>query len=502
MPSRIAMRNRKKFCALLLTTFVASALGVATAQLFPASARRLHLQTHSGGIAQYQRYESQNPAFGLLKPADWRVRPEVTSDSMAISVSNPAGTLVVQTLFLANSMHADAIATLGAQVKKAKTQYPDLNLSEVVECRNRYCITATEIYTLNGKPVKAKYYVQSDPQQIVIRSIRAPLNSFDAQRNLLLEIMANIRLGKPSNRLVPVPQEAGTPPPAETEQAALVKQQAPDGSVSLDVPANWNVQADNGNMNATNATADVGVVFSNFRVMPNGDIRGGQANVIVSPYQSSASFIMPIFNRWGYRNAKILYSAPNRLIMGSCPGGFGGRCDATDFTMSWVSPQGVPCMGGFTVINGPAGANGQWNSSISGAWAPANNYGYYTPTLSRIGRTFWANKRYGGYYAPNSMAGLRFLQASRGQYTASQRNWAAQQMVRDNAGSRWDDYNRGNINWITQMEGGAYYGGPGPRGAYGAAPSDYIMFNGPRGHYPSETMREMNNLEMQQMMMH
>jgi hypothetical protein len=499
------MRNRKELFAFLLVVFVVCAVSLGRAQLFPAPARRLHLQTHPGGAAKYQRYESQSPAFGLLKPADWRVRPEVTNDSMAISVSNPAGTLVVQTLFMANTMHADAIATLSAQVKKAKAQYSDLDLSEVMECKNRYCITATEIYTLNGKPVKAKYYVQSDPQQIVIRSIRAPLNSFDAQRNLLLEIMANIRLGRPSNHLVPVPQEGGPPPQTETQQAELVKQQAQDGSVSLDVPPNWKVQADNGNVNATSATADVGVVFSNFHVTPNGDIRGGQANLIVSPYQSSASFIMPIFNRWGYRDAKVLYSAPNREVMNNCPGGFGGRCDATDFTMSWVSPQGVPCMGGFTVINGPAGANGQWNSSISGAWAPANNYGYYTPMLSRIGRTFWANNRYGGYYAPNSMANLRFLQASRGQYTASQRNWAAQQMMRDNTGSRWDDYNHGSISWITQMEGGAYYGGyggPGPRGAYSGGPSDYIMFNGSRGHYPSETMRELNNLEMQQMMMH
>ena len=43
---------------------------------------------------------------------------------------------MVQTVFMLNSMHANAIAALSAQVKKAKSQYSDLQLSEVVECKN------------------------------------------------------------------------------------------------------------------------------------------------------------------------------------------------------------------------------------------------------------------------------------------------------------------------------------------------------------------------------
>ena len=323
---------------------------------------------------------------------------------------------MVQTQFLANSMHADALAALGAQVKKAKAQYPSLQLSEVVVCKNRSCATATETYTSGGSAVKSKFYIQSDPQQIVIRSFRAPEENYDNERSMLLEIMSNIRLGRPSNSPIPVK----TPPPEEQAppvQEPLVSQRASDGSASLDVPANWNVQANNGNMTATDSATGVGVVFTNFQVMPNGDIRGGEPGVIVSPYQSSASFIMPIFNRWGYRDARILNSTPNRQIMNHCPGGFGGRCDATDFTMSWISPQGVPCIGGFTVINGPQSAGGRWNSTVSGAWAPANSYRRYVPMLSQITNTFAANGRYSGYYARNSMANTAFFrQGSRGTY--------------------------------------------------------------------------------------
>lgn len=461
----------------------------------------------AGGSVRYEPYESRNPAFGLLKPSNWRVRSEPTADSLAIAISNPTGTLVVQTVFMVNSMHANAIAALSAQVKKAKSQYPDLQLSEVVECKNLSCITATETYTLNRIPVKAKFYIQTDPRQIVIRSYHAPVESYEAERNTLLEVMTNIRLGRPGSQQAPLK----TPPPEEEQppvQEQLVSQKAPDGSVGLDVPANWNVQGDNGNMSASDPGTGVGVVFNNFRVMPNGNVHAAQPGVIVSPYQSSAAFIMPIFRQYGYRDAKILYSSPNRGVMNHCPAGYGARCDATDFTMSWVSPQGIPCMGGFTVINGPPGANGVWNSTISGAWAPAASYGRWLPTLSRVANSFYVSGPYAGYYARNSMANLAFFHQRPGMYGGAYGApgaWQAQQMMmRDNTGSRWDDYQRGNVNWITQMEGGRlYHGGPYPHGAYpGGMPYDYIMFNGGRSSYSSDTMREWNNVEMQQMLMH
>ena len=83
----------------------------------------------------------------------------------------------------------------------------------------------------------------------------------------------------------------------------------------------------------------------------------------------------------------------------------------------------------------------------------------------------------------------------------------AQRMMRNNSNSRWDDSQRGNVNWITQMEGGTVYhdgrdAGQGPRGGYAGMPYDYVQFNGGRSHYSSDTMRELNNLEMQQLLMH
>jgi hypothetical protein len=60
------------------------------------------------------------------------------------------------------------------------------------------------------------------------------------------------------------------------------------------------------------------------------------------------------------------------------------------------------------------------------------------------------------------------------------------------------------VNWIAQMEGGTlYHGDPyGARAGYAGMPSDYVQFNGGSSHYSSETMRELNNLEMQQILTH
>src|SRR5262249_42888264 len=126
MRPRIFMRHSKK------VGVVFSAMVFFLSLVTPAAA--------DNAAVRYEPYESRTPAFGLLKPANWRVRSEPTPESLAIAVSNPTGTLVVQTVFMLNRMHANAIAALSAQVKKAKSQYSDLQLSEVVECKNLSCI--------------------------------------------------------------------------------------------------------------------------------------------------------------------------------------------------------------------------------------------------------------------------------------------------------------------------------------------------------------------------
>ena len=96
--------------------------------------------------------------------------------------------------------------------------------------------------------------------------------------------------------------------------------------------------------------------------------------------------------------------------MNRCPGGFGGRCDATDFTMSWVSPQGIPCIGGFTVINGPQGAGGsveQHHLRRVGSGSKLSDD--MVPTLSRVANSFHVNGPYAGYYAHNNMSNSAFF---------------------------------------------------------------------------------------------
>ena len=63
--------------------------------------------TAANGSVRYEPYESHNPAFGLLKPANGAYAPRRRADSMAIAVSNPTGTRWCRPSS-ANSMHADA----------------------------------------------------------------------------------------------------------------------------------------------------------------------------------------------------------------------------------------------------------------------------------------------------------------------------------------------------------------------------------------------------------
>jgi hypothetical protein len=467
----------------------------------------------SGSASKYQRYESDNPAFGLLKPANWQVRPEATADSMLISLSNPAGTSVVQTLFADNSQrHLDAITTLGEQSRRAKTQYPDLTLSSVTACKDKSCVTATETYTRDKLPVRAKLYIQTDAQQVVVRSYRAPAASFDAERNMLLELMSNIRLGRPSATARHPDTSGGGPPPLRIQ---LANRRSADGSVSLNLPADWNFEAGGGKVIAGEPGVGLGFIFTSFQVMPTTYGVAVQPGVIVSPYRPPSAFILTIFQKFGDRDVRIINSTPDTQTMNECPREIRNRCEAADFTLSWVSPKGVSCVGGFKLVNATPNLAGQWFSIVSGVWAPAKDFGRYLPTLEKIAGSFSINNQYSGRYIQNGLANLRVLQQKTQQsmqdlsnsLSQNQRDWEARQASRDNSDSKWDDYNRGNSYWISEMEGGKIYRTDssgiqdlqtGDRAE--GAPYNYVHFDGENPRHPSESMHELSSYEVQQMM--
>jgi hypothetical protein len=465
----------------------------------------------SASNVPYQRYESENPAFGLIKPANWQVRHEASSDSLLISVADPPNTSVVQVYFADNrEQRLDALAGLASQTRNLKAQYPDLSLSDVMTCKDKSCAVATESYTRDKVPLRVKIYFQTDAQQIAIRSYRAPASSFDAERNMLLEILANIRLGLPVKGNARG-ERAPAPPPVQVQ---LVPRRSADGSVSINLPADWDFLAGGGKAIAGLPGAGLGFIFTSFTVMPSNYGVVPPPDVLISPYRSPSAFVHTIFEKFGNRDIRVMNSNPDTATMNGCPAQIRNRCEAADITLSWVSPKGVSCLGGFKVVNGAPNVMGQWFSIVAGMWGPSNDFSRYLPMLERINQSFAINGQYSGQYIQNGLANLRRLQQQTQQsmqslsnaVTQNQKDWEARQAIRDNSNSKWDDYMRGNSYWISEMEGGKIYRTDSSGiqdtqtgNRLEGAPYNYVHFEGENPSHPSENMRELSSYEVEHM---
>lgn len=88
----------------------------------------------------------------------------------------------------------------------------------------------------------------------------------------------------------------------------------------------------------------------------------------------------------------------------------------------------------------------------------------------------------------------------------NQRAYERRAADKDASNAKWDDYNRGNSYWISDLEGGKVYRsdpwglqdlGSGDR--VEGAPNNYIHFEGQNPRHPSEYMREASSDEVRRL---
>jgi hypothetical protein len=468
--------------------------------------------TASGPAYHLQKYVSTDPAFLLYKPNDWAVTPRNSASTFEISVANPAGTSRVGISFVDNRQaRLNSTGLLIAKIREIKAQHPDLTPSEVQVCKDpaASCAVATVTYTANHVTIKGRVFCHADAQQAVTRSYMAPKAELQNRRLLLLDILTNIHILKS-------PGPGGRAQPAAPPPAQLVSRHAPDGSLTVSTPLDWNFQGAGGMAVAIAPSGGAGFMFTTFQVMPPNNYGVPPAgNVILSRYEPPSQFIIRIFGKFGNRDVHVLHVEPDPASAAACPQYIGRRCEAADVQLSWVSPKGASCIGSFKVLNASPSILGQWFSIVSGIWGPANNLANYLPTLEQVAASFTINDRYAKGYIQQGVIHLRELEAEthasmRGLYQAIDDNQAAyerRQAIKDNSDAKWDDYRRGNSYWISDLEGGKVYQ-TDPWGTEDrttgdrieGAPYDYIHFEGQNPRYPSENMHEVSSYELQQMM--
>jgi len=454
-------------------------------------------------------YVAASKLYMLYKPADWKVAEDLQAASLRVRVQAPDGASMVDYFWSQNpSKIPNALTFLVSWKQDLSRQHGVVTLSEVFVSPDASRATAKVRYRTSAGVIAGTYYVESRPEGQSAQSYCAPEGRLAAQRNLLLNIMASFAFTKTAP---PAPGGAAPPP----IQLALTPRRAQDGSLSIRVPADWAFLAGGGRVLTAAPDGAMGFIFTAFSgnpLLPQATIAQG---IIGTRYLPPAQALAFVFN--GFRNQQFrIHSAqPDQATMRECAVRMGGSCDAQDFQVSYVSPEGRACVGGFKMINfPPSPATGIWNCIVAGIWGPEHEFARYFPALEQIASSFAINDEYARRYIQAGLENLRRLQQKTqaamqnlNQMRAqNQRDWEASQERKQYMDSKWDDYRRGRSYWVSELEGGKVYatdtGGTQDTVTgqyYEGRPYNWVNFEGQNPRHPSETMREVTSAELKKL---
>ncbi|NWG14756.1 MAG: hypothetical protein HXY20_14620 [Acidobacteria bacterium] len=459
---------------------------------------------------EMKKYVAPDSSYVLYKPEDWKVQEQKGKDSVNIAVSDLSGLSLAEVYSAANPTgRADALRLLAEFGRDLKAKHPDLAFSGVFVSSDRSKAVAMVKYRQGGTPVQGRYYFDATANHLSIQGYCAPEAAISARRALLVNILANLRFVNNEPAGPDQPFRADTRP----IQAQLVRRQAPDGSLSISVPADWLFSAGGGKVLAGAQGGRAGFAFTSIGVLPHGvgydNIAQG---VIQAPYLPPAQILPVVFTKLGNRNVRVLASQQDPESLQQCF----GRCQAEDMEVAWTSPEGAACLGVFKVINtAPQGISGMWHTILAGFWGPQDEFPRWAPLLEQVGASFQINQAYVRNYIQSGLANLRRLQAKTAQAMQSlndarrdnQLAWEQRQARKDASDARWDDYRRGHSYWVSELEGGKIYATDtwGTKdtqtGAYYEGRDyGYVNFEGQNPRHPSETMREVSSYEVQQLL--
>jgi hypothetical protein len=465
--------------------------------VFPVAQAATGTRTASSAM---QRVVSENPSFVLYKPETWKLQHSAVGETLHLSVASPDGKSIAEVDFADNrKRRLDAQQWMTQHIGELRKRYPDLTVSASSVCKDQpaSCAVASLSYSASGTAMQGRFFFHGDDKLTTVRSYRAPVARMEQDRALLLDVLTNIHV----RAVQPIAVQ-------------FVRRQAADGSLSIELPSDWGFLAHKGSIVAGAPQGRSGFVFTAFSVMPQNYGVATQPGVIIAPYRPPATFIYDIFAQFKNRQTRVLATQPDAQTAAQCPAQIGRACDVADVQVSWVSPEGVPCLGGFKLLNAHPNLVGHWFSIVAGVWGPADDLTRHLPLLERTAASFSINDAYAKRYIAQGLAHLRQMQARTrqaiqelyGAIEQNQRDYESRSATKEASDAKWDDYARGNSYWVSDLEGGKVYQ-TDPWGTrdtdsgtrYDGPPHNYIHFEGQNPAHPSEHMREISSYDLKKM---
>ena len=450
-------------------------------------------------------YISSDKIYALHKPTTWKTTDTIDPDFYRVKVTSPDEASLVDFYWARNlSGNPEAASALLLYRKILSQTYQKVTVEKAWETTSDQTrIVADIALQAAGVEMKGRFYIEATETGISAQGYAAPVKMLASRRPLLLNIMSSMAFLKVLHQ----GEESGSP-----VQAALVTRRAPDGSLTVRLPGDWDFLAAQGKIVAGAPGGGMGFIFTAFSgnpMLPDASIAQG---VIGSRYLTPDQTVPFLLQGFGHSSPEVTSSTRDTATMDAGRATLGRECDAADISAVWMSSSGMPCMGVFKVMNTLPAVMEQWSSVVMGIWGPQTDFIRYVPLLEEVASSYAVNDAFARSYIQSGLANLRRLQQKTGEAIRSlndaradnQAAWEARQERKDYMDSKWDDYRRGNSYWVSDIEGGRIYQ-TDSSGVKDMATGDYyegsgyswVNFEGRNPRHPSEDMRELSSYEVE-----
>ncbi len=437
---------------------------------------------------------TEKAGFVVYVPEGWKAVEGAEEDARFISASDPAGRLEAVLVIGTAPFRGDAVGAARVVLERAGRRYPDLQIANarVTPDHRRVVFDGAYSHPQKGRR-EFRFWVGVDQAVVTCSRVETPAGRLDAEKALLLTVLANIRVLK------------GAFDAGDAAQALpLVSYRLRDGSASFQMPQGWKCQDfGKGAFIASDAGDTSSFSVGGAEVLsPQLGVRVPGA--VVAPYMPPHQAWRLLTEQTGLVSRLQFEKVIPRqdMVQEMARGGYTAGPVAVEELIYTCDVKGRRCKGYTLGFSFGSRLGHSWTFRHLTVGAPVDRFDRMVPTFTAMLQSFRFNEQWMANYIAQGTRRLRELQ----QQTASMVSRNAEEIRRtmqaayDERQRSMDyiDYQRTNTirgqqDWVSSMEGGTVYRTDrwGTRNtttgeSWEGQPYDYVHFKGKNPKYNEE----------------
>ena len=426
----------------------------------PGASRRASagLDQGAGGAPPMEKYVSKQASFVVYKPKGWSVREESQDGVRGLRVSDPGASLEAALYFGSNPTAGDITALAGVFASVLARQHPDLRIGNVMVSPDRRRVMYDGVFTSAEKGKREiRCWVASGAGEFVVSSIEAPAGRLAQERQLLLTILANVRVFKGA-------LATGAAVPTRMPMASHTLS---DGSASFLMPVGWSCrELGKGSFAVNDSGGAFGfLVGSADMITPRLGVTFPGA--IVSPYLAPSGAWEFLTSHFGLASDMRFESVVPRSDLASqfATVYTSGPVQVEEFVYTCTT-RGGRCRGYTIGLSLGSRLDTNWNFRHLSVYAPAERFNGFLPSFAAMLESYRISDAWARRYVAQGLARLRQLQQQTSAIVARnaeeihsmmQAAYDERQRSHEYIDYQFTNYIRGEQDWISSVEGGTVY---------------------------------------------